>query len=588
MLSIEYLPNQKEVRIPRKQLNVNDQAMLEKYAWSSGTRYMYTHFLCYDMTKKQLGIEFDEPRDLKKDLLAYNKFTKSISSIKKLSELDLQHAEAKMDQIAPFRKILDRIQLNPEIKLTTHQKVGILFLYYGKGGLLGDQMGLGKTLTSFGLYETLRVKNPKLKLLYITKVKLVENVCWDMEFMMPHLRFCKWGTKFPKKERELFESNDFDVLITNLDKFRSKDKELGNFVAKNKGNIGIIVDECTSLKCGWDGSMSQMTGNFMKIVDRYYHGINFRIGISGTPLENNVSDIHNLFTFVNKDILGSNYQWFVEQFCDLKYRRFRRYGKMITQVCGFKGAKNIGLLKKIIRHAFIKREHTDVPEFNHVDIPVFLTDKEKREYDAIIDAFEEEYSDMEFPPVTKLINQLQNYVNDSDSKKQILLDITEKRTSKDIIFMRHIDICQKPLKVLFAEAKLNFLAINGNNMKRHGTAPEIATKFKEKYDYMLATDCMKEGHNWQFANRVIHYELPYTKSAHEQRNGRVRRIGQEQDLFSIIVYVKGSIEEDMLFKMRSKGRLSKALTDELYKDGQEEIKIETIAYKRFFPKKGKK
>ncbi|GBF36549.1 helicase-related protein [Methanofervidicoccus abyssi] len=133
------------------------------------------------------------------------------------------------------------------------------------------------------------------------------------------------------------------------------------------------------------------------------------------------------------------------------------------------------------------------------------------------------------------IRRLQEFINlarrieEHDSKLETLRDIIEyhiEKGSKVIVFTEYkdtLDYLEEKLK------DLNPLTISGANRDEWGC---ILADFESKErSLLIATDVASEGLNLQIANVVVNYESPWTPIKLEQRIGRVWRLGQEKEVF---------------------------------------------------------
>jgi len=133
------------------------------------------------------------------------------------------------------------------------------------------------------------------------------------------------------------------------------------------------------------------------------------------------------------------------------------------------------------------------------------------------------------------IRRLQEFINlarkieKHDSKLETLRDIIEyhiEKGDKVIVFTEYkdtLDYLEEKLK------DLNPLTISGANRDEWGC---ILADFESKErSLLIATDVASEGLNLQIANVVVNYEPPWTPIKLEQRIGRVWRLGQEKEVF---------------------------------------------------------
>jgi SNF2 family DNA or RNA helicase len=567
-----------EVSILSSSLTKSEIEMFLSHLWIKDGKKLINHWLGFPIFQQHYPkCEFNIPESLSKKLEEFSKTIEKIEYLKSITP-ECQHTDHLIEKIPTFQKIIDAVELNKEYTLKPNQKLNIIMFYLCKNGILADQMGMGKTLSVFGLFMAVKNLTKYKKMIYITRVDLIDNVFHDISKMVPTLNLFRYNGYMSKKKKKEFESLDWDVLIINLEKFRTMGQELYNIFSElcNQESLAVVaVDECTSLKTSWDGSMSNMTESFMKCIKSFYNKIPYRIAMSGTPIENSISDICNLYYFADRELLGVNYDWFVQNFCKFGYRKVFRYGRMISMINGIKGAKNVNIVKLLIRHKFFQRKHTEVPDFKENLIPIYLTNKEIKSYNLIIDEHDDEEENI------SLYYKLISFLNSCDSKIKMLKYVLDQSTDKDLVFCKYIEHCQETLVRILTQSNYSFFYVNGQNKNQYKDKVDIEKRFKQKERILLSTDALKFGFNFQFARRVIHYELPFKMTDFEQRNGRIQRLGQEHlDIEWVILYVHGSIEEDILKKMRSKGKISDSMTTELYNQSQDSINVKNLQFKK--------
>ena len=200
--------------------------------------------------------------------------------------------------------------------LRDHQREGVKFLYdcvMGfrgeeiRGAILADEMGLGKSLQTIALIWTLLKQNPIAeeaplikKALIVCPVTLINN--WRKEFR-------KWlgndrlgvyvfdDTK--KRITDFTKGKAYNVMIIGYEKLRTVHEEL----KKGQGIDLVVADEGHRLKTAKNKSALAIKNldTTMKII------------LSGTPIQNDLSELYIMVDFVNPDLLGS-YKSFVKDF----------------------------------------------------------------------------------------------------------------------------------------------------------------------------------------------------------------------------------------------------------------------------------
>ncbi|KAI0081996.1 hypothetical protein K474DRAFT_1612582 [Panus rudis PR-1116 ss-1] len=226
-----------------------------------------------------------------------------------------EHAETHNKKNAPIVPVV----LDPILarKLRPHQVEGVKFMYEcvmgmahsGKGCILADEMGMGKTLQTITLIWTLLKQNPYGgigpvigKAMIVCPVSLVNN--WKNEFH-------KWlgrdrvgvfvGDKDKETIKQFANSRIHKVLIIGYERLRTVIKNLAYCIPP----IGLIIcDEGHRLK----SSSNKTSTMFAELKTPR------RIILSGTPIQNDLSEFHAMADFCNPGILGDDYQKFKKVF----------------------------------------------------------------------------------------------------------------------------------------------------------------------------------------------------------------------------------------------------------------------------------
>ena len=200
--------------------------------------------------------------------------------------------------------------------LRKHQREGVAFMYEcvmdmkcydGEGAILADEMGLGKTLQTIALLWTLMRQNPVSeappvvrKALIVCPVTLIKN--WRKEF-------AKWLGRDrigvfvmeDKKTRltDFTKGKAYSVMIVGYEKLRMIQSEL-----QKADEIDIVIaDEGHRLKTAGNKSAQAIRS---LSTER-------RIILSGTPLQNDLSEFYTMVDFVNPSVFGK-YSTFKKEF----------------------------------------------------------------------------------------------------------------------------------------------------------------------------------------------------------------------------------------------------------------------------------
>ena len=457
------------------------------------------------------------------------------------------------------------------VKPYVYQREGMEFAARRGRCILADEMGLGKTLQAIGTAQLLYREG------FISSVLIV----------------CPTSLKYQwKREIKTFIGADA-LVIEGSQPVRQKlynGPEVYKIVSYNSLNNDIkaagslsadmvIMDEVQRLK-NWD---TQIARSARRVKSDY------SLILSGTPLENKLEELYSIVQLV-------------DQFCLGPYYAFRQEHIQTTEsgkVIGYKGLNEVGAMVKSI---LLRRRKADVsiqlPERMDKNLFVPMT-KEQR-------ALHDEYKDM----VARIVFKWQktHFLSETD-RRRLLTGLSMMRMACDSTFIldqksRHDTKVDEVLNIIqdifsagdekvvifsgwermtrLIAGELDMLGISYSNL--NGSVP--SAKRKDLIDrftddpsvrVFLSTDAGATGLNLQSASYVINLDLPWNPAVLEQRIGRIYRMGQKRNIQVINLVSIGTIEEQMLAKLKFKTDLF----DGVLNGGEDEVfldnnKLETL------------
>ncbi|CAM9417402.1 unnamed protein product, partial [Choristocarpus tenellus] len=184
--------------------------------------------------------------------------------------------------------------------LHDHQRDGLNWMAHmyknGMPIILGDQMGLGKTLQSITfiayLRDELKVRGPYL---VVVPLSVLSNWISEMEKFCPSLRSVRFHG--PREERnrikgeEIKDLAEFDVVVTTYEMLSSE----ANFFKRRFLWQAVIVDEGHRLK----NDKSQLSQKLKQVTAIC------RVLLTGTPLQNNLRELWALLHFLMPDVFSA-------------------------------------------------------------------------------------------------------------------------------------------------------------------------------------------------------------------------------------------------------------------------------------------
>ncbi|CRZ16948.1 helicase-related protein [Mycolicibacterium neworleansense] len=151
-------------------------------------------------------------------------------------------------------------------------------------------------------------------------------------------------------------------------------------------------------------------------------------------------------------------------------------------------------------------------------------------------------------------------LEDKDTKAAELVKVVKKLLADDynpIVFCRFIDTAEYVAEVLSAKLgrKVMVQAVTGTLPPEERIARIDELTAIEGHHVLVATDCLAEGVNLQNDfQAVVHYDLAWNPTRHEQREGRVDRFGQQHDVVRAVTlygkdnHIDGIVLEVLLRK----------------------------------------
>ncbi len=213
----------------------------------------------------------------------------------------LLEKEKNVDLDEKFKKLKAKIKSFSGIKpekpglgfkgsLRSYQKEGLGWLKFldgfGLGGVLADDMGLGKTIQCLAFLQDRKDKSTEPSLLIAPK-SVIENWKLEAEKFTPNLKVHIHAGAKREGSKKLFKM--FDV-ITMTYQTMLRDIELLKDITWDC----IILDEAQAIK-----NSGALISKASKLLSA-----NFRLAMTGTPIENSIQDLFSLSDFVNPGFLN--------------------------------------------------------------------------------------------------------------------------------------------------------------------------------------------------------------------------------------------------------------------------------------------
>lgn len=437
--------------------------------------------------------------------------------------------------------------------LRPYQKSGYTWLSYmdklGFGACLADDMGLGKTVQVLAYLEKLRKSKKTSRVLLIIPASLLGNWQKEAEKFSPEMDVLLLHGKTAPNLTKIFQEQKAFLTITTYG-MAARIKELQEVEWDC-----VVLDEAQAIK----NPGTKQTREIKKLKSR------MRIIMTGTPIENNLTNLWSLFDFLNKGLLGGSEEF--REYCKQLEEHPEGYMKLKTMVSPFM-LRRVKTDKNII---------SDLPEKLETVDYVTLTKKQIVLYRKVVADMERLIQETEgikrsgivlttIMKLKQICNHPDQYLGQSayaekESGKLLLLrelceTIFEKR-ERVIVFTQFKEI---------TEYLADFLGsvFHSKGYVLHGGTPvakrgKIVEEFQgERYVPFLVVSVKAGGTglNLTKANHVIHFDRWWNPAVENQATDRAFRIGQKKNVMVHKLVCEGTIEEKIDAMINSKEELA--------------------------------
>ncbi len=425
---------------------------------------------------------------------------------------------------------------------------------WGMGGCLADDMGLGKTIEALALLVHRAAGGPAL---------VVAPTSVGFNWLNEATRFA------PTLNVRLFGPGDRDAFFRNLGprdvvicSYGLMYTEAARFQAQAWHTV--ILDEAQAIK----NMATRRSQAAMGLL------ADFRLIMTGTPLENHLGELWNLFQFINPGLLGS-----LEHFQQRFATPIERDGCQLTR----------RRLKKLIQPFLLRRTKTQVlaelPSRTELTLQVELSDEEAAFYEALR---------------CRALEKLAEAGEDRSQHLKILAEIMRLRRacchpklvapesgisgSKLALFSETIDeLLDNHHKALVFSQFVDHLAILREELDRKGVSYQYldgstpAAQRKTRVEafqsgtgdvFLISLKAGGLGLNLTAADYVLHMDPWWNPAVEDQASDRAHRLGQQRPVTIYRFITKGTIEERITDLHASKRDLADSLLEGAHLSGK--------------------
>ena len=438
-------------------------------------------------------------------------------------------------------------QTSPQLKaeLADYQSYAVQWLNqlskYNLGGLLADEMGLGKTVQAIGFLADYYDQLPETKVLILAPASVIYN--WRSEFhrFAPTLPAIVIDGNAEEREK-IRQEHPHSIWISSYYSYRN------DCEAYQKDFFDILIlDEAQALK-------NEQTILYQTMAEQ---SAGMRIGLSGTPLENNLSEFWALMQMILPGLLPSK-----RDFQNLPVATIRtlvspfvlrRTKEEVALELPNKSVHNqlasLETDQKAIYLAYLKdiqeRLNGDAGSKKNLHLEMLSAITRLRQICCHPALIKEDYQGKsgKFEYFKQLLE------NALDNKRRVL--VFSQFTSMLSIIKKYLD-----------EQGISSFIIEGKTKKKERQRQVTAFNNGEGSVFLISLRAGGVGINLTGADTVFLYDLWWNPSVEEQAIGRAHRIGQTKDVQVYRLITEGTIEERIAELQEEK----RQLFDELFNE----------------------
>ncbi|WP_090737364.1 DEAD/DEAH box helicase [Paenibacillus sp. Mc5Re-14] len=468
-----------------------------------------------------------------------------------------------------------------QAELRTYQRDGYAWLAFlrrfGLGACLADDMGLGKTVQFITyllhLQEIAAETGVRSSSLLICPTSVLGNWQKELSRFAPSLRvMLHYGSK--REQGDLFREKveQADVILTSF-ATATLDQELLQSMTWDS----VCLDEAQNIK----NAQTKQSTAVRSFPARH------RIALTGTPIENRLSELWSIYDFINPGYLGSS-RAFSNRFMNAIEKEHNEQRTMDLQ--------------KLVQPFMLRRKkkdpaiQLDLPDKNEMKTYIHLTSEQGALYDQIVKELMERMQKLEgierkgaiLSALTQLKQlcdhpalltkealldaaasgysqpDLEAIISRSSKLERILAMVKELREEGErcLIFTQYIGMGQMLQQVLAQELQEPVLYLNGSTSKTardrmidqfqsHTLSPD-----EQPSVFILSLKAGGVGLNLTAANHVFHFDRWWNPAVENQATDRAYRMGQTKNVQVHKFISLGTLEERIDEMLESKQQLS--------------------------------
>ena len=434
--------------------------------------------------------------------------------------------------------------------LRPYQERGFSWMYrnfrIGFGSIIADDMGLGKTLQVITLLQKLKDEGAlcsKQPAMIVVPTGLVTN--WQSELM----RFAPSLSVFTYhgQQRNLKEFKDIDILLTTYGVLRSDITKL-----KKISWLVAVIDEAQNIK-----NAATAQSKAVRSVPAKLH-----IAMSGTPVENRLSEFWSIMDFANKGYLGSATSFKTEFANPIQREGDQQVAESFRRITAPFLLRRLKSDKSII---------SDLPDKIEQNELALLTERQAALYQETLGQAMEAIEGIEATDHQSLfvrqglvlqmilaLKQICNhpalFLKNGDHNPELsgktemllsLLDSIVESRQKVLVFTQFREMGEMLQQMIEQRLGIKPLFLHGGCTIKERQAMVDRFQQNKRGDqiFLLSLKAAGTGLNLTAASHVVHYDLWWNPAVEAQATDRAYRIGQHQNVVVHRFITQNTFEE---------------------------------------------
>lgn len=417
-------------------------------------------------------------------------------------------------------------------------------------GILADDMGLGKTLQMLSFLQDQKDKKGTKPNLIIAPTSVVFNWQREAERFTPDLKVLVHSGSTRSKDIENIE--ELDMVLTSYALFR-RDAEM----LTKKNWRCVVLDEAQNIK-----NYRSKTAQLVKELQS-----DQRWALTGTPLENRLSELWSIFSFLMPGFLGN-------------YNHFKNTYQQPIEI-----VQDVEVLERLRKRIFpyvmrrLKEEVArELPPKTEITHYCEMTPEQKKLYQQMLLACRQEvFQEVEKNGIERsqvsiftallrlrqicchpsLIGKKKGYESGKFLEfTDLLLEILSEN-HRVLVFSQFVEMLTL-LKALLEEHNIEYEYLDGRTRHREKHINNFQKNENVKV-FLISLRAGGTGINLTAADYVIHYDPWWNPAVEDQATDRVHRLGQTRHVFAYKMITKDSVEEKILGLQEKKKNLARGI-----------------------------